>query len=614
MSVKIDLNSSNLPSDLKRMPLSMCEELCAEIRRRLIKTVLRNGGHLSSNLGTVELTVALHRVFSSPSDKIIWDVGHQSYTHKLLTGRADRFDSLRKDGGLSGFSKPSESVHDAFISGHSSNSISAALGLAESMRLSGDFTHKAIAVIGDGALTGGLAYEGLNNAGKSDGGIVIVLNHNEMSISKNVGALAKHLTAIRGNPTYLDAKEKVKSFLEKTPLIGESLERVIRSSKSALKQFLYQSTMFENLGFVYIGPVNGHNLAETEEALNIAKRINKPVFVHINTIKGKGFKPAEKNPGAFHSIPGRGYDKSNPLNLSSDGYSERFGKTLAVLATADENICAVTAAMKHATGLARFAAKFPNRFFDAGIAEQHAVTFSAALAKHGLTPVFAVYSSFLQRAYDQLIHDAATDNLHIVLGIDRAGFVGGDGETHQGLFDIAMLRTIPHSSVYSPSCMAELDLCLKSALYSESGIACVRYPKGEERKSDENKYVTDGYYLTFNGSSQLAIGFGRTVNNVYDAMVSSGNAFDVLKLVKLYPLPEELFKLFKKYKKIVVFEEGCKLGGIGEYICSELSLRGFKGKTKIVAVEGFVPQSTEKTALRKFGLDAESVKETMVPG
>jgi 1-deoxy-D-xylulose-5-phosphate synthase len=611
MNKKIELNELDLPSDLKRLPLPLCEELCEVIRRKLIKTVLRNGGHLSSNLGTVELTVALHRVFTSPLDKIIWDVGHQSYTHKLLTGRAGRFGTLRKEGGLSGFSKPAESVHDAFISGHSSNSVSAAVGLAEAMKLNGEHNRKAIAVIGDGALTGGLAYEGLNNAGKSDCGVIVILNHNEMSISKNVGALAKHLTAIRGNQTYLDAKKRVKNVLDRTPLVGEPLERIIKSSKSALKQFLYQSTMFENLGFVYIGPVDGHNLFETEEALRIAKRIDGPVFVHVNTIKGKGFRPAEKNPGAFHSIPCCGYRKDNPLNVISDGYSERFGRTLTALAGDDEKICAVTAAMKHATGLQHFAAEFPFRFFDAGIAEQHAVTFSAALAKQGMLPVFAVYSSFLQRAYDQLMHDASIDGLHIVLGIDRAGLVGEDGETHQGLFDMAMLRTIPNASVYAPSCLYELDLCVKSALYSESGIACVRYPKGKEAKAEGNVCVVDSYNLSYNGKEKLAISFGRTVNSVYNAMENSGDSFDALKLVKVFPLPDDVFRLCKKYKRIVVFEEGCRFGGIGEYILSELAIRGYKGKFKIVAVEGIAPQSSEKAALRKYGLDAGTIERTM---
>ncbi|MCL2055362.1 MAG: 1-deoxy-D-xylulose-5-phosphate synthase [Oscillospiraceae bacterium] len=609
MSKRLCLSCMNLPEDVKRLSDSECEELCVQLRRTIIKTVLLNGGHLSSNLGTVELAVALHRVFSSPYDKMIWDVGHQSYAHKLLTGRAGRFESLRKEGGLSGFLKPSESEHDAFISGHSSNSVSAALGIAEAMRLKGVTKHKAIAIIGDGALTGGLAYEGLNNAGKSGGNIIVILNHNEMSISKNVGALAKHLTVIRGSRAYLETKKKVKELLNQTPLIGAKLERFLKSSKSALKQLLYHSTMFENLGFAYIGPVDGHSISELEEAFRIARRIDKPVLIHVITVKGKGFRPAEKNPGAYHAVPSCGYKRDNPLNIVHDSYSEHFGKTLVSLAEDDPNICAVTAAMKHATGLQHFSARYPERFFDAGIAEQHAVAFSGALAKGGMLPVFAVYSSFLQRAYDQLFHDAAIDKLHIVIGVDRAGLVGEDGETHQGLYDIAMLKTIPNTAIYSPSCMAEVDLCLKTALYSETGIACVRYPKGGEERAEENNHVTDEYKLCYNSSDTLAISYGRAVNNIYEAMKNSGHAFDVLKLVKVYPLSEEVFKLCEKYKRIVIFEEGCKTGGIGEYILAELALRDYKGGFKIIAVgDGFVPQSSVSAALKKYHLDAISAE------
>ena len=491
---EIRLGDLDLPNDLKKMDYSECRKLCKELRRCITKNVLKNGGHLASNLGTVELTVALHRVFDSPKDKLVWDVGHQAYAHKLLTGRYDKFSTLRKKGGISGFIRPNESEHDAFVSGHSSNSISAALGMAEAMRIDGDTKHRAVAIIGDGAFTGGLAYEGLNNAGKSAANLIVILNHNDMSISKNVGALAKYLTSIRGDQRYLDIKKTVEHTLDKTPVVGEPIKNILLSSKSALKNMLYHSTMFEDLGFVYLGPIDGHNIEEIEETLKMARRMEKPVFIHVNTVKGKGFRPAEENPGAFHSIPSSGYSKKNPDNSNHDSFSENFGRTICEFAEADDRICAVTAAMKYGTGLQYFAGSFPKRFFDVGIAEEHAVTFCAGLAKCGKIPVFAVYSSFLQRAYDEIIHDVAIDNTHIVLAVDRAGFIGEDGETHQGLFDIPMLTGIPNAVIFSPSNYSEQKLCFKTALYDCGGFAAVRYPKGNECFGlTDNRYDTDTF-------------------------------------------------------------------------------------------------------------------------
>ncbi len=466
-----------LPQDLKTLSIPQCEALTEEIRSILIDTVSKNGGHLASNLGTVELTLAIHRVFNSPKDKLIWDVGHQAYTHKLLTGRLKLFSSLRQENGISGFPKPSESKHDAFISGHSSNSISAACGIARGMKLQGKDDY-AVAIIGDGAFTGGLAYEGLNNAGKSEDNIIIILNHNDMSISKNVGAFAKYLTSIRAKPGYLDTKNAVESVLDKTPVVGKPLKQVIKASKSVLKGVLYHSTMFEDFGFVYLGPVDGHDIAEIEKTLKMAKRLKRPVFVHVNTIKGKGFEPAEKNPGAFHGISKFEMQTGNPEIISDDSYSAVFGKELTRLAGYDNRICGITAAMKYGTGLQYFSAEHKERFFDVGIAEQHAITFASGLARTGLIPVVAVYSSFLQRAYDQVLHDTAIDDTHIVIGIDRAGLVGEDGETHQGLFDVAFLTTIPNVTLFSPSCYEEVQLCLPEALFSIKGIVGIRYPKG----------------------------------------------------------------------------------------------------------------------------------------
>lgn len=606
---EINLETLNLPSGLRKLSLNECEILCGEIRKKILKTVMKGGGHLSSNLGTVELTVALHRVFQTPYDKIVWDVGHQAYTHKLLTGRYDSFDTLRKKDGISGFIRTSESVHDAFISGHSSTSISAALGMAEAMKISGDNKHHAIAVIGDGAFTGGLAYEGLNNAGKSNSNIIVILNHNDMSISKNVGALAKYLTSIRGNQKYLDTKKIVEKALDNTPIVGEPLKNIIVSSKAALKTVLYHSTMFEELGFVYLGPIDGHNIAELEESLRVARRINKPVFIHVNTIKGKGFKLSEENPGAFHAIPSCGYNLSNPFNTSENTFSDNFGKIITEFAENDDRICAVTAAMKYGTGLQKFASKFPERFFDVGIAEQHAVTFSAGLAKSGKIPVFAVYSSFLQRSFDQLIHDAAIEHEHIVLAVDRAGIVGEDGETHQGIYDIPMLTSIPDITIFSPSNFNEQRICMQKALFETDGIAVVRYPRGKENiDSYDSNFDTDNYYYADNNNDCLAVSYGREYNNLV-AATKNNESVDLLKLVRIYPVSDEVIEICKKYNNIIFFEESSKKNGIGEYLLIKLYESGFRGKMTIKAIDGFVTHAPVNDSLKKYGLDIESISD-----
>lgn len=604
-NTEMTLKELTSPNELKHMSIPQCEKLCGEIRKKIIKTVLHGGGHLSSNLGTVELTVALHRVFRSPADKIVWDVGHQVYAHKLLTGRYDDFDSLRKEGGISGFCRPGESEHDAFISGHSSTSISAALGIAEAMRLNGD-RHHAVAIIGDGAFTGGMAYEGLNNAGKSSDNLIIILNHNDMSISKNVGAFAKYLTSIRGNTAYLNAKKKIEQILGKTPLVGEPVKKFILASKAALKSVLYHSTMFEDMGFVYLGPIDGHNIAEMEDALRAAKKLCRPVFVHINTVKGKGFKTAEINPGAFHSIPSCGYMISNPNNDTVNAFSETAGKLLCRFADKDKNICAVTAAMKYATGLQYFAASHPERFYDVGIAEQHAVTFAAGLAKGGKLPYFAVYSSFLQRSYDQLIHDVSIDPVHVVLGIDRAGFVGEDGETHQGLFDVPMLLTIPNVTIFSPSTYKELEICMESAFYRTDGLTAIRYPKGGEKVTDGIDDA-DSFVLTEKSDcGRLAAGYGRIIHNLYAAADC-----DVLKLVRIYPIDKRVVELCMKYEEIFFFEESSRRGGLGELLMTELFKNGYRGKVVITAVDGFVKQAAVESCFEKYGLSVDRMRKTL---
>lgn len=598
------LSDLRLPSDLKRLTFSQCRELCAEIRRILIDTVSENGGHLSSNLGTVELTVAIHRAFNSPKDKIIWDVGHQSYTHKLLTGRLDKFSTIRKEGGISGFPKPSESVHDSFISGHSSNSISAACGIARGMKLSGNDNNYAVVVIGDGAFTGGMAYEGLNNAGKSDDNIIIILNDNEMSISKNVGAVAKYLSQIRSKPEYLDTKRSVEKILNHTPVVGEPLKKMIVASKSALKSVLYHSTMFEDLGFVYLGPIDGHNLVELDKTLRAAKKLKHPVVVHVNTTKGKGYLPAEKNPGAFHGVSDLELLKKNPEYVSDDSYSAVFGQELSKIAKYDKRICAVTAAMKYGTGLQYFSKNHPDRFFDVGIAEQHAITFSSGLAKTGFLPVTAVYSSFLQRAYDQVLHDAAIDNEHIVIGIDRAGLVGEDGETHQGIFDVAFMTTIPNVTLFSPSCYEELSLCLMTGLLDTDGVVGIRYPRGNDNSDFDKSDINSEYLYSGKSEDTLVVTYGRIYGSAVKAKNDTGG-FDILKLTKIFPIEEKICSIVSGYKKVIFFEEGIKNGGIAEHLLAKL--KNFTGEYHIVAIEGFVKHASVSSQLDSVGLSTEKM-------
>ena len=607
---KLSLWNLKLPQGLKALSIPQCEAISDEIREILVDTVSKTGGHLASNLGTVELTLAIHRVFNSPKDKIIWDVGHQAYTHKLLTGRLKTFSTLRQKNGISGFPKPSESKHDPFISGHSSNSISAAYGIARGMKLQGKEDY-AVAVIGDGALTGGLAYEGLNNAGKSDDNIIIILNHNDMSISKSVGALAKYLTSIRAKPGYLDTKNAVEKVLDKTPFVGKPLKKVIKTSKSALKGIIYHSTMFEDFGFAYLGPVDGHNIAEIEKTLKMAKRLKRPVFVHVNTVKGKGFAPAEKNPGAFHALSKFELQTGNPEIITEDSYSAIFGKELTKIAGYDNRICAVTAAMKYGTGLQYFYSDHKERFFDVGIAEQHAITFSAGLAKTGLIPVIAVYSTFLQRAYDQVLHDAAIDNTHIVLGIDRAGIVGEDGETHQGVFDVAFLTTIPNITLFSPSCYEEVELCLNEAIFNIKGIVGIRYPRGNDTSSFDKSNLNAAFTLTGDNSKILLVTYGR----IYDNSIKARNSLnrqnincDVLKLTKIFPIDNEVINIAEKYQKIIFLEEGIANGGIAEHFSACLMSHEFKGTLRIVAINDFVKQSSVESAIRKLHLDVKSIE------
>ena len=610
----MNLNRLNLPKDIKKLNYDQCNRLCQDIRTILIDTVSKNGGHLASNLGTVELTVAIHRAFNSPKDKIVWDVGHQSYTHKLLTGRYKDFNTLRKEGGLSGFPKPSESEHDAFISGHSSTSISLACGMAQVMKLKNQDNY-AVAVIGDGAFTGGLAYEGLNNGGNSDLNLIIILNQNDMSISENTGAIANYFSKVRQREGYVNTKLAVKKTLDKVPL-GKNISNVISRSKGAVKGALFNNNIFEALGYIYIGIVDGHNIEAIEKALNTAKMYRRPVVVHVHTTKGKGYRPAEVNPNEYHGVSN--FDvTTGKQNLSNqyESYSSAFGKKVIKLGDLDENICTITAAMKENTGLSKFAEKYPNRFFDVGIAEQHAVTFASGMSSMGMIPIFAVYSTFLQRAYDQLIHDVAIANTHIVLAIDRAGIVGDDGETHQGIFDVAFLSEIPNCTIYSPACIDELNWSFDRAVYHESGLSCVRYPRGVDKTIyPKQKKISDYFLDTLSKpSNTLIVTYGRVYDSLYKAKTLLYNKYkisvDTLKLTKIYPIPNGAVQLALNYSNIIFFEEGIQSGGLAEHFLNELSKRGFNGRYTIRAIDGFVYAGTVQSCLERYSLTSQTMYE-----
>ncbi len=608
---ELHLDQLQLPQELKKLTLPQCRRVAKEIRSMMVRVISKNGGHLASNLGAVELTMALHRVFDSPMDKIVWDVGHQCYAHKILTGRLKEFGTIRREDGISGFPKPEESPHDSFISGHSSTSISVACGIAEAMRLRGE-DHHVIAVIGDGAMTGGLAFEGMNNGGKLKN-LIVILNDNNMSISGNVGSVSGYLRSIREKESYVRTKQAVEKVLVNTPHLGMPVAKVLKGTKDGVKNILVrQATLFEQMGFVYFGPVDGHDLQDLEEVLRTAKRCDCPVFIHVKTVKGKGYMPAEKNPSQFHGVSKFDVMTGNPEVSGADCYSTVFGKELARLAKEHTNICAITAAMKYGTGLQFFEAEVPERFYDVGIAEQHAVTFAAGLASSGMIPVFAVYSTFLQRAYDQLVHDAAIGGQHIVLGIDRAGVVGEDGETHQGMFDIPMLTSIPGTTIYAPACYEELRLCMQQAIFNDRGIAAVRYPRGDEKGMSFPKDALNADYTFIEDENAeiLLISYGR----VYDALwrahttcAASGYASSLLKLTRIFPLAEELAELAGRYRTIVFFEESMGNGGISSLFGTMLAERGYSGTYLRVTCEEFLRQASIPSILERLELSEHAV-------
>lgn len=599
----------NSPKDIKKLNTDELNDLCAEIRELLISTVSKTGGHLASNLGVVELTVALHKVFNSPVDQIVFDVGHQCYTHKILTGRKNEFSTLRTEGGISGFTRPVESEHDIFSSGHSSTSISAAVGLARAKQIKGE-KGKVIAVIGDGALTGGLAYEALNNSGNDNSNLIVILNDNNMSISRNVGSMAKNLTTIRTSPRYVTFKSKIQRGLARIPKIGTQISRTFTYINSKIRKKIYHATFFEDLGFRYYGPIDGHDIDALIDVLKAAKAHNHSVLINVNTVKGKGYNPAEKNPTQFHGIGKFDINTGEPKS-SGKNFSSTFGETICKFAEHDGRICCVTAAMAEGTGLCEFADKYPQRFFDVGIAEQHAVTFSSGLAKNGMIPVFAVYSTFLQRSYDQLIHDIAMQGLKVIFAVDRAGFVGEDGESHQGVFDTAFLNSVVGLTIYAPSFYNELGAMLYESIYKTDGASAIRYPRGNERYMPENYEYNHQSYSVFGDKSadNCIVTYGRLFSECCQAYENLDNTC-LVKLNKIKPIDESVVNELKLCKDIYFYEEGIRSGGIGETFASILLKNDIKAEFHHIAVnDEFIKQASVDSQLKHYKMDCQSIIE-----
>ena len=569
------LNRINNPDDLKKIDMECLPELCEEIRSFLVESISKTGGHLASNIGAVELSVGLHYVFNSPKDHLMFDVGHQSYVHKILTGRKNRFDTLRKLNGLSGFLKPDESEHDCFVSGHSSNSISAVLGMARADKLQNNEAY-SVALIGDGALSGGMAYEALNDAGCSDLPIIIVLNDNDMSISKSVGGVATWLSQLRIAPKYISLKDRTTSFLKKLGKPGKYTMKVISSFKGNIKKKILPDNMFTLLGFDYLGPADGNDIESVRTLLKQAKKLKKPVVVHFKTIKGKGYSYSETAPDEYHSVSA--FDANDGKEVASaTSFSSVFGDTVVNLAENDKKICAITAAMDMGTGLTNFKNLYPERFFDVGIAEGHAVTMSAGLARNGMIPICAIYSTFMQRAYDQLIHDVALSGAHIVFGIDRTGAVGSDGPTHHGLFDSSYLRSVPGMAIYAPSSYDELKTALYKAVYEHYGPVAVKYPRGKEGKYNDNVLLNDASVIKV-GNDITILSYGVLINEVLrasDVLADDGISAEVIKLNRLDKIDIELVKKsVSKTKCLIICEEYIESGSVGEAVSSMLAKSG----------------------------------------
>ena len=615
------LNKIHSPEDLKKLDTQEKEVLAKELRELTLETVSKTGGHLASNLGVVELTICLHSVFDMPKDKIVWDVGHQTYIHKMLTGRADQMPTLRKLNGLSGFPKAAESEYDSFDTGHSSTSISAALGMARARDLQNK-NHYVVAVIGDGALTGGMALEALNDAGSSKTNLIVILNDNEMSISKNVGGISTFLTKLRTRKSYKKSNEYVKKIVRKLPEnMGDSIIHFVRKIKHGIKQLVIPNMFFEDIGFTYLGPVDGHSIEKMEDILEKAKRQEGPVLVHVITTKGKGYIPAETNPDQYHSTSSFNLVTGESLKTKKADYSKIFGEELVKLAKENQKIVAITAAMKDGTGLKEFAKQFPNRFFDVGIAEQHSLTMAAGMAKEGLIPVVSIYSSFYQRGYDQVIHDIAMQNLPVVMCADRAGIVGNDGETHQGVFDLAFFNLVPNLTIMAPKDFEELKMMLSYAVNLKKPVV-IRYPRGGEETNisfEKHEKIEQGKAEILREGKDISIvAIGKMVSKaeeVASILEKQNLSVEVINARFLKPFDEqEILNSIQKNQKVITIEDGITKGGLGSNVMEIIQKNCMEGiKLQMFGYpDEFIKHGSVEEIEKLYGLTAEQIAEKVL--
>ncbi|MCI8771868.1 MAG: 1-deoxy-D-xylulose-5-phosphate synthase [Lachnospiraceae bacterium] len=613
------LGKINGPNDIKNIAAKDYDALAREIRRFLVQKISRTGGHLASNLGVVELTMAIHLCCSLPEDKIVWDVGHQCYTHKLLTGRKEGFDHLRQYGGISGFPKRAESACDAVDTGHSSTSISAALGLAKARDIRGE-THKVFAVLGDGALSGGMAYEALNNAARLKSNFIIVLNDNQMSISKNVGGMSRYLGKIRTNTNYTGLKEDVEKVLQKMPRIGSALTSRIRGIKDVIKRVLIPGMLFEDMGITYIGPIDGHDVRQMVSAFESAAKSRRAVLVHVSTQKGKGYPPAQADPSAFHGVAPF-HIKDGTERRQGDKaltYTEVFSRVMVESAGENEKITAISAAMPQGTGLSAFAMEYPGRFFDVGIAEEHAVTFAAGMAAGGLHPVVALYSTFLQRSYDQILHDVCLDSLPVTFAIDRAGLVGSDGETHQGIFDLSFLLHMPNMTVMAPKNTWEFEEMLKFSLSQDTPTA-IRYPRGRAYQGllEYREPIVQGKSeWLFQGEEIVLLAVGSMVETAVEVrgiLEELGHSVSVVNVRFVKPLDKEMLQKAVEHHSVVVpIEEGVQSGGFGEAVKAWCQDQKGVRVCQVALPNQFIEHGSVDLLKKKYGLDAESIAEKVI--
>lgn len=602
------------PNDIKKIPADQLPALAEEIREFIIESLSKTGGHLASNLGVVELTIAMHRVFDLPKDKLIWDVGHQSYTHKILTGRKDGFETLRREGGISGFPKRSESDYDVFDTGHSSTSISAGVGYVRARELKKE-NYSVVSIIGDGALTGGMAYEALNNAASLKSNFIIVLNDNEMSITENVGGMSSYLSGLRTASAYTDFKMDVTKALNRIPGIGPGMVDAMRKTKSSIKQIIIPGMLFEDMGLTYLGPVDGHNIPQLIKTFQEAKRFEGPILVHVLTQKGRGYEPAMRHPARFHGAGPFDVKTGLPVGKSNPTYTDVFSTVMRKMGDRRKDVAAVTAAMMTGVGLKRFSNMFPDRCFDVGIAEEHAVTFAAALSLGGITPVVAIYSSFLQRAYDQIMHDVCMQNLHVVFAIDRAGLVGYDGETHHGIFDLSYLGSMPNMTILAPKNLWELSDMIKFAVDYDGPIA-VRYPRGEAYtglKEFRAPICLGKSEVIHEGSRVALLAVGSMVKMAEEVQKQLKERMDMdaalvnARFVK--PIDEELLRSFADtYELVVTLEENVKDGGFGERVLAFAEEEDLPFGVEIIALpDRFIPHGSVLYQMKQVGFTPEDI-------